>query len=61
MKHVNEHKRLNYLHSEIYSLYHMSSLVFGIDGIWYSTLIAEALSMVLGVIFLITKRKKFNY
>ncbi len=36
-------------------------LIFGIDGIWFSTLIAEALSMVLGVIFLTAKRKKFGY
>jgi len=36
-------------------------LVFGIDGIWYSTVIAESLSLVLGGGFLIAKRKKYHY
>lgn len=36
-------------------------LVFGIDGIWYATLLAEALSMALGVVFLIAKRRKYQY
>ena len=30
-KHINENKRLNYLHSEIDALYHMSSLKLGIS------------------------------
>ena len=36
-------------------------LVFGIDGIWYSTLLAEFISLLLGVVFLIVKRKRFRY
>lgn len=36
-------------------------LVFGINGIWYSTVIAESLSLILGGTFMIVKRKKYHY
>jgi len=36
-------------------------LIFDIDGIWYSTVIAESLSLILGGGFLIAKRKKYHY
>ena len=34
---------------------------FGLDGVWFSIIAAELLSSVVTVIFLITKRKKYNY
>ena len=34
---------------------------FGIDGIWYSVVIAEALSAFLSVLFIIIMRRKYHY
>lgn len=36
-------------------------LVWGIDGIWWSIVVAEAMAVVVGVFFLITKQKKYHY
>lgn len=36
-------------------------LIMGVDGIWLSIVIAEVLSLMLGVTFLVTKRKKYGY
>ena len=36
-------------------------LVFGLDGIWASVVVAEALAVVVGLICLILKRKRYNY
>ena len=36
-------------------------MAFGINGIWAAIIVAEGLSLVVDVIFLITKRKKYNY
>ena len=36
-------------------------MFWGIDGVWISVVVAEFMSLVLGAIFLIIKRKKFNY
>jgi len=36
-------------------------LIFGIDGIWFSIVVAEVMAVIFTVIFLITKRKKYHY
>lgn len=36
-------------------------LIFGIEGIWWSVVVAEFMATVLGVIFIILKRKKYGY
>lgn len=36
-------------------------IFWGIDGIWWSVVVAEALTVVTGVIFLVLKQKKFQY
>lgn len=36
-------------------------LIFGLDGIWYSIVVAEVVSVIVTVIFLIAKRKKYGY
>ena len=36
-------------------------LLWGIDGIWISVIAAEVMAVVVSLIFLITKRKKYNY
>lgn len=36
-------------------------LLLGINGIWISVVVAECLSVVLGVLFLLIKRKKYHY
>ncbi len=36
-------------------------LILGMDGIWLSIVVAEVMSAIITVIFLITKRKKYNY
>lgn len=36
-------------------------LVWGINGIWWSIVVAEAMAVVVGVIFLIVKQKKYHY
>ena len=36
-------------------------LVWGVDGIWFSLVVAELLAAAVTVIFLISKRKKYNY
>lgn len=36
-------------------------LIFGISGIWMSVVVAESLSLIVTVVFLITQRKKYSY
>lgn len=36
-------------------------MVWGIDGVWFSIVAAEFMSVVFGVMFLILKRKKYHY
>ena len=36
-------------------------LIFGIDGIWFSIVVAEVMAVVFTAIFLIAKRKKYHY
>ena len=36
-------------------------LIWGIDGIWYSIVVAEFMSVVVTLIFLVFKHKKFRY
>lgn len=36
-------------------------LILGVEGIWFSIVLAELLSMIVAVILLITQRKKYNY
>lgn len=36
-------------------------LILGIDGVWISIVVAEFMSVVLGTVFLIVKRKKYHY
>ena len=36
-------------------------LIFGLDGIWYSMVAAELLSFVVTGVFIVAKRKKYNY
>ena len=35
--------------------------IFGINGIWISIVVAEVLSLIVSIFFLIKKRKKYNY
>ena len=36
-------------------------LIFGVEGIWLSVVVAELMAVVLGTLFLVIKRKKFHY
>lgn len=36
-------------------------IFFGADGIWISIVVADFLSVVIGIIFLVVKKKKYNY
>ena len=36
-------------------------MIWGIDGIWWSIVVAELMAMVVGMIFLVLKRKQFHY
>ncbi len=36
-------------------------LILGVDGIWYSIVVAELLSMAVTVILIVTQRKKYHY
>ncbi len=36
-------------------------LILDIDGIWYSIVVAELMAVILSAVFLIIKRKKYNY
>ncbi len=36
-------------------------LVWGINGVWISVIVSELLAVLLGVMFLITKKKKYQY
>jgi len=36
-------------------------LLIGVDGIWVSIIVAEALSALISIIFLLTKKKQYNY
>ena len=37
------------------------SLIWGIDGLWMSIVVAEIMAVALGTVFLILKRKKYKY
>ena len=36
-------------------------LVWGVDGIWWSVVVAEVMAVLVGLIFLLAKRKKYGY
>lgn len=36
-------------------------LVWGIDGVWISIVVAEVMAVVFSAVFLIIKRKKYHY
>ena len=36
-------------------------LIWGIDGIWWSVVVAEVMAVLVGLIFLAAKRKKYQY
>lgn len=36
-------------------------IILGIDGIWFSTVVAEVMAVAFTAVFLIVKRKKYNY
>ena len=36
-------------------------LIWGINGVWISVIVSEFLSVLLGVMFLITKQRKYQY
>ena len=36
-------------------------MIFGIDGIWFSIIVAEVMATVMTVVFLIAKNKKYKY
>ena len=36
-------------------------VIWGIDGIWYSTVVAEGLAVVITVVFIICMRKRYKY
>lgn len=36
-------------------------LIWGVDGIWYSTVIAEMMALIVTVLFLMKKRSKYHY
>lgn len=40
---------------------YLLSAIFELDGIWYSLIAAEVLSAIVTLIFLITKKKRYNY
>jgi Na+-driven multidrug efflux pump len=36
-------------------------LVWGIDGIWWSVVVAEVMAVVVSAMFIFAKRKKYGY
>lgn len=36
-------------------------IIWGINGIWYSTVVAEMMALIVTILFLIKKRKKYHY
>ena len=36
-------------------------LIWDIDGIWWSVVVAEVMAVLVGIIFLLAKRKKYQY
>ena len=36
-------------------------MIWGIDGVWFSIVVAEFMAVVFGLLFMILKRKKYNY
>ena len=42
-------------------VYLLLPLIFELDGIWYSIVVAELLSFAVTVFFIIFKRKKYGY
>ena len=39
----------------------LTPLLWGIDGIWWSIVVAEAMAVFAGIFFLLLKRKKYHY
>ena len=36
-------------------------MIWGIDGVWFSIVVAEFMAVIFGLLFMILKRKKYNY
>jgi Na+-driven multidrug efflux pump len=36
-------------------------LIWGIDGIWFSVVVAECMAVLVSLVFIIAKRKKYGY
>ena len=36
-------------------------VIWGVDGIWYSTVIAEMMALAVTILFLIKKKEKYHY
>lgn len=36
-------------------------LIFGVDGIWYSIVVAEVMAVTISALFLVGKRKCYQY
>ena len=36
-------------------------LIWGIDGIWYSVVVADGMAVVISAVFLVRKRTKYHY
>lgn len=36
-------------------------LLFGMNGIWFSVVVSESLAFILGIVFIVVKKKKFGY
>lgn len=36
-------------------------IIFGVDGIWYSIVVAEAMAFIVTILFLVNKKSKYNY
>ena len=39
----------------------LSNTALGLNGIWYSIVVAEFMAVVVGTIFLVAKRKRYRY
>lgn len=39
----------------------MLPMIFGIDGIWYSIIVAEFMALTLSAIFILIKKNKYHY
>lgn len=60
-EHFTYKKLIKFTIPTIFIMIFLMSAIFGINGIWLAVTVAESLSFIVCIIFIITNKKKYGY